>query len=555
MKISDKYHRDLIVTIAQLQTDRYPWWRFWRELADYILPRRYNWLMTDKEMNKDQLRNRYILDPTGTQAAKVLAPGMMNGITSPSRPWLRLRLAGQQDDGSGPVRQWLDEVTRRMMRVMSESNFYNGMAVLYLDLVVFATGAMLIYEDDDEIIRCYNNALGEFYLMQGPDMKVNGFAREFKQTVRQLVQRFGEENCPAAVRDKWKLGGARVLDQFNVMHIIQPHDRNDSPLPGRWAYEEFYWVKSAPTGEVLARGGFNELPGIFPRWETIGNDPYGVGPGMDALPDIVQLQHETKTKGQALDYMLRPPILADISMENRPTALLPRGVTYVAGLSNGHPGAKPIYTVNPPLQDLTMDLREVQSRIQEHFHNDLFKMISQLDTVRSATEIDARREEKLVLLGPVLERFENEALDPAIKRIYGIMSRRGLLPPAPAEMREAELEIQYVSILSDAQRAVGTVSIERGLAFAGNLAGVKPEVLDVINWEETTRDYLEALNFPAKNVNDREVTAQLRASREQKDALAGTAAIAEPVTNAAKNLSETDVGGGVSALQTLLGGR
>lgn len=555
MKISDKYHRDLIVTIAQLQTDRYPWWRFWRELADYILPRRYNWLMTDKEMNKDQLRNRYILDPTGTQAAKVLASGMMNGITSPSRPWLRLRLAGQQDDGSGPVRQWLDEVTRRMMRVMSESNFYNGMAVLYLDLVVFATGAMLIYEDDDEIIRCYNNALGEFYLMQGPDMKVNGFAREFKQTVRQLVQRFGEENCPAAVRDKWKLGGARVLDQFNVMHIIQPHDRNDSPLPGRWAYEEFYWVKSAPTGEVLARGGFNELPGIFPRWETIGNDPYGVGPGMDALPDIVQLQHETKTKGQALDYMLRPPILADISMENRPTALLPRGVTYVAGLSNGHPGAKPIYTVNPPLQDLTMDLREVQSRIQEHFHNDLFKMISQLDTVRSATEIDARREEKLVLLGPVLERFENEALDPAIKRIYGIMSRRGLLPPAPAEMREAELEIQYVSILSDAQRAVGTVSIERGLAFAGNLAGVKPEVLDVINWEETTRDYLEALNFPAKNVNDREVTAQLRASREQKDALAGTAAIAEPVTNAAKNLSETDVGGGVSALQTLLGGR
>jgi hypothetical protein len=62
---------------------------------------------------------------------------MMNGITSPSRPWFKLRVPGFDDEG-GPVTQWADEVARRMMKVMGESNFYNSMAVLYLDLASLA---------------------------------------------------------------------------------------------------------------------------------------------------------------------------------------------------------------------------------------------------------------------------------------------------------------------------------------------------------------------------------------------------------------------------------
>lgn len=554
MHISENFHRDLKMQLAQLKTDRYPWWKFWRELADYILPRRYLWLMTDKEAKVDHLRNRYILDPTGTQAAKTLASGMMNGITSPSRPWFRLRIAGLADDGSGPEREWLDEVQRRMLRVMAESNFYNAMAVMYLDLVVFATAATLIYEDDDEVIRCYNNALGEYYLSIGSDLKVNGFAREFKMNLRQMVQRFGEENLSEQMRAEWRLGGSRILQTRHIVHMIEPADREETPIPGSWAYHEYYWDQNAPLGQLLSMGGFNEMPGIFPRWETTGNDAYGVGPGMDALPDIVQLQHETKAKGQSLDFMLRPPMLADISMEHRPTALLPRGVTFIAGLSQGHVGAKPAYQVTPPLAELTLDIRDVQGRIQEAFHNDLFKMISQLDTVRSATEIDARREEKLVLLGPVLERFENEALDPAIKRIYAIMGRKDLLPPMPPSLQDAELEIQYVSVLSDAQRAVGTISIERGVQFVGNLAAVRPDVLDIPNWEELTRDYFEALGVPAKNVNDRQKTAALKEQRAAQEQMQQAAQIADPLTKAAKQLSDAQVGGGANALSAILGG-
>jgi hypothetical protein len=200
-----------------------------------------------------------------------------------------------------------------------------------------------------------------------------------------------------------------------------------------------------------------------------------------------------------------------------------------------------------------MDIAQVQQRIKETFHNDLFRMISNLDTVRSATEIDARREEKLVLLGPVLERFENEALDPAIQRIYAIMDRAGLVPEPPPEVAGAELEIQYVSVLTAAQTAVATIPIERWVGFIGNMAAVRPDVLNIPDWEETIRYYGTQLGVPAKLALPREVSEAASAQQAQQSQLAQEAATGGTLADAGKTLSETDVGGGANALAQIMG--
>ena len=36
-----------------LRVNRYSWWVHWRELADYILPRRYKWLITPNQMARE----------------------------------------------------------------------------------------------------------------------------------------------------------------------------------------------------------------------------------------------------------------------------------------------------------------------------------------------------------------------------------------------------------------------------------------------------------------------------------------------------------------------
>lgn len=553
MQIDITYCQAYISKMGQMDTNRQPFFEFWKELAKYYLPRRYVWLADNVASRVKSMQNTFILDSTGTTAARVLASGMMNGITSPARPWFSLRIAGHDDDlEDNAAKVWLDEVTRRMMLVMAESNFYNALAVMYLDLVVFGTAAMLVYEDFDSVIRCYNPALGEYYLAQDDRLAVNTFGRSFTYNVDQVVARWGIENVSESVKGMSKLGGGSTQQPVIIQHLIEPNTDGKSTVPKRFAFRETYWEKGAPLGQVLEQRGFNEMPGLFPRWELAANDAYGSCPAMEAIGDVKQLQQETLRKAQGIDKVVNPPLVVDVQLQHRPTAAIPGGVTYIAGANNV--GAKPLYQIAPPLGEMSADIAQIQNRIRETFNNPLFQMFSTLDTVRSATEIDARREEKLVLLGPVLERFENEALDPAIRRTYAIMDRMGLLPEPPESIVESDIEIQYVSILSTAQRAVSAIPTERWVAFIGNLAAVKPEVLNIPNWEEVVRGYGDSLGVPAKQmmppVVSTQATAQQQASAQESVALEQTQAL----TGAAQQLSATDVGGGANALQQILGG-
>jgi hypothetical protein len=553
-KISEEAFKKKRGTVSAMQAERQPFWQHWRELANYVLPQRYIWLLSGPEQRINR-RNSMILDSTGTKAARTLASGMMNGITSPARPWFKLRITGVDFNDFPEAAVWTQEVEKRMLRVMAESNFYNSMAVLYLDLVVFGTAASIIYESNDKTIHCFNPALGEFYLSQSSEHRVTGIAREFEYTVAQLVQEFDLENCSDKVKNAYREGGARLLERITIFHLIEPNNHSSGYAVSKsFNYVECYWEKGSNDGMLLRQRGYTDFPAITPRWELSANDCYGSSPAMDALPDIIQLQHETKKKAQALDKMVSPPLLADVTMEHRPMALLPNGVTFVPRLDSST-GARPIYTVNPPIGEMSADIRSIQARIAETFHNELFQMISQLDTVRSATEIDARREEKLVLLGPVLERFENEALDPAIQRIYGIMDRRGLLPEVPQSLADigGELEIQYVSILSSAQSAVGTAPIERLLQVIGNVAGIWPEARLVPNIPELLQEYAVNIGVQQKNLHTRDQVGEMINAQNQTNEQNAGMEQAQQGAGAAKLLSETDVGGGANALQRLLG--
>lgn len=555
MKIDLERLKQVKSALAAMQSDRLPFWNLWRELADYYLPKRYTWLQSDAERRVRNAKNPYILDGTGTLAVRVLASGMMNGVTSPSRPWFKLRISGFDDDADVEARQWLDEVERRMMLVFAESNFYNSLAVLYLDLVVFGSAAMLIYEDDTSVIRCYNPNLGEYYFAQSDRQVVNTFAREFTYSVRQVVDWFGIENVSQTVKDAYKGNGEKMMNKVDLVHVIEPNTDGKSGIMKSFKYREYYYEKATnEEGLVLAERGFHEIPGVFPRWELSGNDSYGTSPAMDALGDVIQLQHETKKKAQGLDKMVSPPILADIQLQNRPVATLPNGVTFVTGLGNSNTtGVRAAYQVQIPIQELTADIREVQGRIRETFHNDLFKMISQLETVRSATEIDARKEEKLVLLGPVLERFENEALDPGINRIFNIMQRTGLIPDAPDSITGRDIEIQYVSILSIAARSLSVVPTERWLQLIGGITPLYPKAINIPNFENLIRDYGTALGVSARAMNPTRVTEAMNKQQDQLAQQREAAAQGTALVDAGKNLSQTDVGGGANAAQLLLG--
>lgn len=556
MTLSLRQHCDQ--RLMGLDRDRASWWQHWRELAEYVLPRRYQWLITPNEASRGSPINGRIIDSTGTIAARTLSAGMMAGITSPTRPWFKLKIEGVDQDETSPINIWLAECERRMMRVMQESNFYNSMAVLWSDLAVFGTAAMLIYEDFEDVIRCYNPCAGEYYLANSPRMKVDVFYRKFVLSVAQLIQEFGIENVQESTRRQYETGGSSLQNEVVVAHSIEPNDPKYPEIPDSFIYRECYWEWGSSQGNstnkppFLRCRGYNELPGLFPRWDVVSNDPYGRGPAMDALGDIKQLQQETKRKAQAIDKMVNPPLLADVQLKNQPASTLPGGVTYVSGL-NKTEGMRPIYQVMPPIQEIMQDIQEVQIRIKNIFFNDLFMMFQQMEAEpRSAAAVDARREEKMIMIGPVLERSQNEALDPGIDRIFNVMNRAKLFPPPPPEIQGRHIQVVYQSMLAEAQKAVATASIERLWQVGGNLAAARPDVLDNLDFDEGLRIYSDQLSADPRLIKpmDRVMAErQERAKQQQQAALLQATA---PAAQAAKNLSETEVGGGKNALESML---
>jgi hypothetical protein len=550
--------QELNVRLQMLETERMSWWLHWRDLAAYILPRRYKWLVTQNQTNKGSPINQLIIDETGSVASRVLAAGMMSGITSPSRPWFRMQMQVEELNDIAEVKVWCDDVAKRMQMVMANSNYYTAKAVQYYDLSVFGTAPMLIYEDTDNIIRCYNPCAGEYYAANGPAFTVDSFYRKIAMTVSQVAGEFGEDALSSSSLALLRTPGGKDREII-ICHSIEPNpDFTDGlgvgrdGLPKRFRYREVFWEWGTQENKVLRLKGYYEQPFGIPRWDLVGNDPYGRSPGMDALPSIRQLQLESKRKAQALDKMVNPPMKAGPGMKNQPMSLLPGAVTFTNQQDDVF---APVYEAfNPPIEAITADIQDVRERIKQTFFNDLFMMISQLDTVRTATEIDARREEKLIQLGPVLERFQNEGLAPDIERIFAIMQRKGLLPPAPPQIRGMPVKVVYDSMLSQMQRAAQTGSIERLWATVGNLAAAVPDVLDLLNYDEGVDEYADMLGVSPKLLNDPAKVQALRKAKQQQAQQQAAMQQSLAMAQGAQTMSQTPVGGGQNALQAVLQG-
>jgi hypothetical protein len=564
-------HRHVNERLLGLRVNRYSWWVHARELADFLLPRRYKWLITPNQMTRGSPINQHILDSTGTLAARNLASGMMSGISSPTRPWFRLRIGRIDSTQTSPTSLWLSECERLMMLVFQESNFYNSIAIVYFDLVIFGTAVMLIYEDFDNVIHCFNPCFGEYYIDNDGKMQPRIFYREFTLTTAQVVDQFGRENVSPQVGMLYDEGKAGLTRELIVAHAIEPNEQPEKyGVPPHFKYREVYWEwggSASPQGGIsyapgfLRKKGFMEAPHIAVRWDLVSNDAYGRSPGMDALPDVKQLQQQVRRKAQGIDKSINPPMVADIQLKNQPASLLPGGVTYVSGVMQSSNSAfSPAYgNWRPDIHAISEDLNEVRDRIRRVFYNDLFQVISQFQTRSnvSATEIDARRSEALVMLGPVLERIEYELLSPIIDRTFSVMSRSGILPPAPPEVAGQNIDIEYISMLATAQMASATSGIERTLQIAGGLVGVDPSVMDNIDIDFAIEKYSTLMNNDPRLIRTPQQLAQMRKQRQeqaQAQQAAQAADQAQKLSAGAKNLSDTQLGGGTNALQAMLGG-
>lgn len=538
----------------QLKAEYDLWTSGWKELVRFVAPTSGNFAEDANTKRGQKIDHKTILDNTAARAVDILSAGMMSGLTSPSRSWFELTLDGPQEQLTHNVSTWLYDVKQIIERVFAKSNLYATLRNFYEEMAVFCTAVFLVEEDYDTVIHCVPMTIGEFMLAHDARGRVDTYAREFAMTTAQMVSEFGYENVPQRVQQEYV--NKKYNNTHTVRHLIAPNrDRKYGKIGNKnMPFVSVYWTEGHP--RFLRESGYEDFPVIASRWELKRpNDSYGRGPGWRVLGDVKMLQKMQKKKLEALDKSIDPPLMVSSKVQGE-VNLFPGGLTRYNSTTDA--GVKPIYQVQPDLQNTEYSIEKTRKSISEQFFADLFLMISNVDAGKmTATEVAERAQEKMMILGPVLERLKNELLDPLIERAFNICNRAGILPPPPEEIQGRELQVSYISMIAQAQKATGLNSIRQAAQFAAELAQIQAatgsEVLDNVDFDGALREGLAAIGATPKMVRAEEDVQAARENRaKQQQALAQQAQM-ESAVKSAKALSETPLNTG-SALDAVAQG-
>lgn len=560
---------------SELILERVSFKNYWRELSDFILPRRSRFFTSD--VNQGDRRNLKIIDSTASMASRTLASGLMTGVTSPARPWFKLNTSNEELNKLSSVRKYFSTVEDRMRGAFLRSNLYNVLPTVYGDLGTFGTGCIFMEADDKEVLKFTCFPIGSYAIGVDSRGRVNVFFREFQMTVRQIIEKFAKTNPQDPTYIDWTKLSQAVRDHYDksqlevridVCHFVLPNDEySPSKLESKYKkFKSVYYEKGISANNsihmsqseypdvFLSEKGYDFFPVMAPRWEVAGEDTYGTNsPGMLCLGDVKQLQLGEKRIAAAIDQKVKPSMIGPTTLKNAKASILPGDITYLDE-REGSKGFRRLFEVDFDIRELEGKQQQIRERISRAYYEDLFLMLANTNRTQiTAREIDERHEEKLLALGPVLERINQDLLDPLIENAYLIMSESELLPQLPEELQDADYEVEYVSIMAQAQKLAGIGNIERLMGFVGQLAQFNPIVLDKVKLEDIVEEYGSLSGVDPDLITTEEEMEKLKQAKAQVAAQEQQMIQAQQMAQTGKALSETKMDED-TALGQLVGG-
>jgi len=248
-------------------------------------------------------------------------------------------------------------------------------------------------------------------------------------------------------------------------------------------------------------------------------------------------------EGKIIKKITSPQLKGPAELKNK--KLIDAPATFTENNQNGD-GLSPIYQIPPqvivPLENL---LEAKRTSIKKQFFNDLFAMIlNTAERGRTATEVNELKEEKMVLLSPLLEQVHS-ALRQIMSWIFTECYERGIIPPAPEQIQGANLEIEFVSMLAQAQKAVKISGMERFTTFTINLANaIDPTLVMKLNGSQIIDDYADYVNIPPEHLNSTEEWQKQKEIKKQKEEQAENMQQLKEGSEMIKNVGGVDAFGG-----------
>lgn len=527
---------------SQLKDERRTWEPYWSEVKELVAPQRGRFLtapnVTEVNRGSSVLRDKR-LNGVASRALSILASGMQSGLTSKARQWFLLTHPDPELARYQPVRMWYDKVQEILEGIYRRSNVYAALLHTYFEMAGFGTGAVSVLSHPDKVLYCRPFTTGTYYLSADQWLEVDAFFYVEFLTARQLELEYGRDVLPQSVKSC--LDSYKLEQRFETVNAIVRHPEayGLSVAEGQECASVHFLARGDNDSKFLRVSRYHSWPVMTPRWDAIDTDVYGVPPTRDIINDVRMLQKMESDCLKGIAKGVTPPMRIPPELERRGLNMQPGGLNVVSNMNEF--AVAPLVTAQINVQQLQMKEDRVMEDIREGLYNSLFlALLTQDNPQMTAREVAERHEEKLLMLGPVLERIHYELLDPLIARTFQLANEAGLIPPPPGGVDLGATEIEYVSILSQAQKAVGVSRLEQSVAFMGSMVAVYPELRHALNPVKVFKEYNNMIGVRSDILNtDEEYQAAVEQDKQAQQA-AQTAQVAEPLANSAKLMSDVN---------------
>jgi len=539
--MADDRFKKLLDRNNSLIAKRGPWMNFWQQLADVMLPTQANF--TTKP-NPGEARGQTIYDGTPRLALRDLSTTLDGLIKPKSASWFDVVTDNEELNEIDEVKVWLEEVKSRMWNAIyrKDARFIQRSGEVDLNLACFGWGVLWIQENkyrNGLLFRSFPNSTCA--IDENEEGIIDTLSIEEHLTLPQAINIYRKvgKQPSKCIADAMNGVGKNYKDKnFKFVHLVLPNTDYQAGLIGGRGMAFKSCLLDVEGEQIVEEQGYYEFPAAVPRWETAPGEVYARSPGMIALPDAQTLQAMGKTLLIGGQRAVDPPIWVVNDSVMSPLRTFPGGVTVLdASDSGGSPvGSFPVSTNLPLGREMQMDYRAM---VEAAFFKNVFNLPIETRQM-TATEIIARKEEFIRIIGPVFGRLESDYIGHIAERSFGIMDRAGAFPPRPEQMIDAKVTFTFQSPIQQARKQMEIAGLAQSLQFLAPLAEVQPEILDNFAGDEITRDAPQWGGMPTKWLRSKKAVEELRAARQQGAVQQQQLAEAGPLTQSLKNVAQAE---------------
>ena len=446
--------KQYIERMKRLETDRVNFDEQWQDSTYYAMP-------NNSQIISERATGQVLMDLFDTTAEESniqLASGLYSFLFPTETRAFVLEVDDVELSDNDKVKQWLDETTKTIHKYLISSTFREAFFEYLKSLGVIGTGCLYEEKGKKTTIVFINYFMRDIYVVRNSDGEVDTVFRKFRFSARQAVQEFGLENLGEKIKTAYDSVSDRD-QKFEFLHVVEPREDRDSEAddPKNMPWSSIYISRDENEFVNNAESGYEEFPYQVSVFDKDSLEDYGRAPTQKKLPDIRMANELKRIRVKAWDKMVDPTMLVKDDGSVWPLTTKPGGVVF--------------YRDEPPtywefkgnLSEINNAISETKLEIQKGYFVDMFDPLIDKQNM-TATEVQARIEQKLRFLTPIIGRLQSGLFNPMIQRVIGILSRQKKLPEMPPELSEKDFSIKYLGRLALALRTIETEGLTKTLA-------------------------------------------------------------------------------------------